>query len=172
MAKNKVVSVVGRMPFCGITTVRPAALRGALAARRGDMETLGQCDRRIGEISEINRTYAVLGAVILGANAVYAVRNGSLAHCAEATFGGLVAAGHAASAYAQYCIRERLRSLVPDHAEEETPVDQMAEEDQGDYPSFYTPAPRFSCLVDTACVVGSIVGIAHPVVEFMANHTP
>lgn len=65
MTRSSVASLVGRMPFDGKRIVRPAALRGAMAARHGDMVTLAESDLHIREVTHANWLLAGIGAAIL-----------------------------------------------------------------------------------------------------------
>jgi hypothetical protein len=178
MIRSNVTSLVNRMPFDGKRIVRPAALRGAMAARHGDMAALAESDRHIREVTHANWLFAGIGAAILGENTVLAVKNGSAVQGAEATFGGLVAAGHTAAVYTQYRIREQLQNIA---ARAQTPVEVSAlvpagtapEEpapalDQAEaYPSFYTPPPRFSRSIDAAVTYGSVAALGHSIVGLL-----
>jgi hypothetical protein len=184
MARNTVVSVVSRMPFSGVRAVRPAALRGAIAARAGDSEMLAISDSRIAEIQGINRLIAGIGTVVMAASTYATVRTGSPIHAAEATLGGMVAVGHGAAAYAQHCIRERLQGLaVRSEARMEAQVpaevtadviasDASAEQPPyPDYPGFYTPAPRFSETIDNVSAYGSVLSLGHALFSIVTHHT-
>jgi hypothetical protein len=86
MKPNKAVSLVSRMPFSGITSVRPATLRGAEAARRGDTQTLARSRARIREVAAINTLFAAVGSVLVATNTYAAVKN-RLVHQCSGAFG-------------------------------------------------------------------------------------
>ena len=170
MNANKVVSMVGRMPFSGIQDTRPAALRGALAVRRGDAGVVDQSRRRLREVEQTNIFFAAVGSVVLAANTYAAVKSGSpvdcAAHSAEAVLGGLMLLGHGASAFAEHTISGRIGQL----AAATPPPEEISMQA---YPDFTTEPPRGSWLVDKLVVYGGVgLGICHPMLEFLSRHLP